>query len=275
MFRRINLTGARVLITGASSGIGRALAEELTCYRPRLVLAARSTDQLSTLADAVQSRGAQAIAVPTDVTNPEHRRRLIDRTVEVFGGLDILINNAGIGASGHFSDVTEERLRRIFEVNFFGATELTRLAIPQLKGGRDPMIVNIASVLGRRGVPGYTEYCASKFAMCGWSEGLRAELAGFGIHVLLVCPGLIATEFPSHMLEERFETSWTQGRKMSPTRCARIIIRAIRQRRNEITITLGGKFLRWINGWAPRLVDYYLAKYLAREQREQMNKSAP
>jgi short-subunit dehydrogenase len=262
-----NLHDARVLLTGASSGIGWALAHELAREKARLVLAARSADKLQQLADQLRPAGGEVTVVPTDVTNAEQRARLVAETVRALGGIDILINNAGVGASGFFREATEARLREVFEVNFFGATELTRLALSHITSGPRAMIVNISSVIGRRAVPGYTEYCSSKFAVCGWSEALRAELKLQGIHVLLVCPGLIATPFRDHQLEDRLRFKWQKDHSMSAETCARQIVRAIRKRKNEVVITFDGKLLALANRLAPRLVDWLAARYARRAVR--------
>ncbi len=258
---RITLAGSRILLTGASSGIGWALAKELARHKARLILTARSTEQLDTLAKELKDQGADVLTVPGDVTDAQHRRRLIDLAIQTFGGLDILVNNAGVGASGFFSEAHSDRLRRIFEVNLFAAAELTRLALPQLRDGRNAMIVNISSVIGRRGVPGYSEYCASKFALCGWSEALRAELAPWGIHVCLINPGLIETPFRDHQLEDKLRFKWQKQRAMPADRCARQIVRAMRWRWNELVVTIEGKFLLWMNRCFPRFVDFLLAWY--------------
>jgi short-subunit dehydrogenase len=262
MFFRLNLAGARILLTGASSGIGHALALRLAEQGAHLVLASRNQERLTSLAESIH--GGKAIVIPTDVTDPAQRARLIEQTLAALGGLDILINNAGVGALGFFEDADEERLRRIMEVNFFGATELTRLALPHLRTGRHPMIVNIASVLGRRAIPGCVEYCASKFAMVGWSEALRAELVRQGIHVLLVCPGGVETEFDAHMIEQRTQMGFRNRKRMSADRCARQIITAMRRRKNEVVITASAKLVVWLNCLAPRLLDWVLARYARR-----------
>jgi short-subunit dehydrogenase len=267
MFSRQNLAGARVILTGASSGIGHALALRLAERGARLVLASRSEQRIAELADAIRGRGGNAVAVPTDVTDSAQRTRLVEQALTALGGIDILINNAGVGALGFFEDATEERLRRIMEVNFFGATELTRLALPHLRGGRDPMIVNVASVLGRRAIPTSVEYCASKFAIVGWSEGLRAELARHGIHVLLVCPGGIETEFSANLLERQTKALGQGRRRMSADRCARIIVAAMRRRKNEVVITAEAKLVVWFNCLAPRLLDWALARYARQKVR--------
>jgi short-subunit dehydrogenase len=261
MFSRLNLSGARTILTGASSGIGHALALRLAERGARLVLASRSQDRLAALAEEIRARGGSATVVPTDVTNPVQRTRLIEQSLAALGGLDVLINNAGVGALGFFEGADEQRLRRIMEVNFFGATELTRLALPHLRRGRDAMIVNVASVLGRRAIPGCVEYCASKFALVGWSEGLRAELAGHGVHVLAVCPGGVETEFDVHMLEQRTRLAFRNRQRMSADRCAQLIVGAMRRRKNEVVITASAKLVVWLNRLAPRLLDWVLARY--------------
>jgi short-subunit dehydrogenase len=262
-FHRLDLAGARAIVTGASSGIGHALAPRLAEQRVRLVLASRNRERLDALAATIRERGGEVHVVPTDVADASQRAHLIEAAFVVLGGLDILINNAGVGAMGPFAEASEERLRRIFEVNFFSCTELTRLALPQLREGRNPMVVNISSILGLRAIPNCVEYCASKFALQGWSEGLRAELALHGIHVLVVCPGTIETEFRAHLLEDRSTGRW-RGRGMTADRCARLTIAAMRARKNEIVVTAGAKALAWLNRLSPRLVDWMMMRYAGR-----------
>jgi short-subunit dehydrogenase len=259
-FSRLDLTGARAIVTGASSGIGNALALRLAEQRVRVVIASRNQERLDTLAATIRQRGGEVHVIATNVADAGQRARLIESSVAALGGLDILINNAGVGAKGFFSDASEERLRQIFEVNFFGCTELTRLALPHLRSGHNPMIVNIGSILGKRAIPDMVEYCASKFALQGWSEGLRAELAQAGIHVLMVCPGTIETEFREHLLEQRSNRQFRQ-RGMTADRCAALTIAAMRRRRNEIVVTAGAKMLAWLNRLSPRLVDWMMARY--------------
>ena len=261
MFSRIDLLGLRIIVTGASSGIGWELAKQLAHEKSRLVLAGRNRDKLEELAGIIREQGSEAHPVPTDVSDSRQRKTLIDTALARLGGIDLLINNAGVGAMGFFSDADENRLRRIFEVNFFGVTELTRLTLPHLRQGKTPMVVNVSSILGRRAIPGCTEYCASKFALAGWSEGLRAELSHQGIHVLLVCPGRIQTNFQQNLLEDKIRFAWQNHRQMSAERCAQLIVRAMRRRKNELTTTAEGKLLLWLNRMSPRLVDFFLSRY--------------
>jgi short-subunit dehydrogenase len=268
LFSRLDLHGARVLLTGASSGIGRALALQLAGQGARLVLASRDRGRLEELASLVRDRDGEAIVAPADVADAAQRAGLVEAARTGLGGLDILVNNAGVGAMGFFGDDGEERLRRLFEVNFFATTELTRRALPLLREGKQPMIVNVASVLGRRAIPGCTEYCASKFAVVGWSESLRAELASQGVHVLVVCPGSIETSFRQNLLADRVRFGYYKRKRMSAERCAELIVAAMRQRRREVVITGKAKLMLWANRLAPRLFDWFLERYATKGSTE-------
>src|SRR5207302_2835172 len=153
-----------------------------------------------------------------------------------FGGLDILINNAGVGSFGHFAESSEAVLRQVMEVNFFAPAELIRLAVPHLQRGVRPAIVNVSSMCGRRGLPAWPEYSASKFALCGLTEALRAEMVRFGIDVLLVLPGLTRTDLGSHLLRNqgRMRIDFTGG--MKPEMVAERIVRALEKNRTETVL---------------------------------------
>src|SRR5205823_14288059 len=189
-----DLTGSRAIVTGASGGIGRRLAATLADCGARVALAARSADKLAELADQLRAGGHEALAVPCDLTVPADRERLVRAVADAWGGLDILVNNAGVASWGHFATSDESILRRVTEVNFFAPAELTRLAVPLLMKGRDPVVVNVGSLCGRRGLPGWPEHSGSKHALAGLTEGLRGEFARFGIDVLLVVPGLVRSD---------------------------------------------------------------------------------
>ncbi|MBL8793923.1 MAG: SDR family NAD(P)-dependent oxidoreductase, partial [Planctomycetia bacterium] len=156
-----NLQGQRVLITGASSGIGKALAEQAARAGMRVLLVGRSAEVLHELARQLTAEGHTAVAEPADITNPADRERLFEAARKHFGGLDVLINNAGIGTQGPFDASSEELLRQVMEVNFFAPAELIRGAVPLLQQGRDPAVVQVASMTGRRSMPFWTEYSAS------------------------------------------------------------------------------------------------------------------
>jgi short-subunit dehydrogenase len=255
MGQRRTLAGARMLITGASQGIGKALAEAAAARGARVLAVARSADLLADLAQEVQARGQVLEFLDADITNPGDRERMLFAAVEQFGGLDILVNNAGIGATGHFADVAADRLRKIMEVNFFGLTETTRAFLPLLKGGVKPAIVNISSIAGKRGIPARSEYSASKFAVQGFSEALRAELAKDGIDVLVICPGFTATNFSQNMLEQKALIQYDHLRGMSPEQVAQATLRTIEKGKNEIHLTFQGKMVALVSKFFPRIAD--------------------
>jgi short-subunit dehydrogenase len=254
------IAGCRGILTGASSGIGRALASQLVREGARLLVLARRPEKLRELAIELTGSPGQLEILSGDVTRGEVRQAAIDRAAATFGGLDLVINNAGIGAMGRFADATDERLRQVMEVNFFAPAELTRSALPLLKAGNRPMVVNISSVLGHRGVPFCAEYCASKFALQGLSESLRAELASLGIDVLVVSPARTRTEFFEQAINAP-ETRWPGMRGAPPEVVARRTVAAIRRGRHEIVISAGGKLLVWMNRLCPRGLDAILARY--------------
>jgi short-subunit dehydrogenase len=267
-----DLRDQRIILTGCSGGIGRRTAEALAAEHARLVLTSRSTDRLQELADALAANGADVVAVPADITRAEDRERLVNQAVQRFGGIDVLINNAGVASFGHFESSSEAILRQVMEVNFFAPAELIRLAIPQLTLGRRPAIVNVSSMCGRRGLPAWPEYSASKFALCGLTEALRGEMARFDISVLLIVPGLTRSELGAHLLrnEGRMKIDFSQG--MSPEAVAARIVRAIRKNKTESILGWDAKWMLRINRLFPWMVDRLLARrvrHLYWDQRKQ------
>ena len=254
------LAGKRVIVTGASSGIGRAVAEALVREKARVVLAARNADALEALAAQLRLAGGDAVAVPTDVTNPDDRRRLIDTAVREFGGLDAIVNNAGVGSWGHFATSSEEIARRVMEVNFFGPVELTRLAIPHLAEGTDPCIVNVTSMCGRKGMPAWPEYSASKFALVGMSEAWRGEFVRYGVDVLTIVPGLTDTGFEKNWLRVDGKADLRFQDGMTPDEAAAGIVAAIRANKTETVLGREAKRLLRFNRFFPRLTNWLIAR---------------
>jgi short-subunit dehydrogenase len=255
MGQRRSIAGCRILITGASQGIGRALALEAARQGAKVMAAARSEELLAELARDAQAAGHPLFTVRADVTEPAERQKMADECVGQMGGLDVLINNAGIGATGHFADANAERLRKIFEVNFFGLTETTRVCLPLLKKGNKPAILNVSSIAGRRGIPARSDYSASKFAVQGFSEALRAELAKDGVDVLLVNPGLTQTNFSKNMIEQKAKVKMDHLRGMTSEEVARLTLKALAGGRNEVTFTWKGWLLVLVSRFFPWLVD--------------------
>jgi short-subunit dehydrogenase len=249
-----------MLITGASQGIGRALALEAARQGAKVLAAARSVDLLRELPDQARAAGNTIEVIQADVTSAGDRKAMAESMTRLFGGLDILVNNAGIGATGHFAAATEERLRQIFEVNFFGLAELTRECLPLLRKGNLPAVVNISSIVGKRGLPGRSEYSASKFAVQGLSEALRGELAVDGIDVIVINPGLTQTNFPKNMLERKSRLKVDHMRGMTAEQAAQSTMWAIAAGRNEVTFTAQGKLFVFVSRFFPRLVDRIAAR---------------
>ncbi len=261
MARRV-LENRRILLTGASRGVGRELALQLARRHARLLLVARSGEVLQPLVAELLSAGAKsAEALIGDVTRAEFRAEIIAKVQAEWQAIDVLVNNAGVSAHGHFDGHDEAILRQIMEVNFYAPTELTRLSLPFLAQSDDALIVNLGSILGHRGMPYNSEYSASKFALRGWSEALRTELHGRGIDVLLVSPGTIDTEFFSHLLATSDSLPWGKQKGISPAAAARQIVRAIELRRTEIYPNWRGRLLVAVNRWAPRLVDRVMNRF--------------
>jgi len=180
---------------------------------------------------------------------------------EHYDGLDVLINNAGVGGLGRFDEAESTRLREIMEVNFFAVAEWTRAALPLLRKGNKPMAVNVGSILGHRAIPHFSEYSASKFALRGLTESLRAELARDNIDVLLVSPGSTDTDFYDNAIGGRKTLPWSSGSHVSTEHVARATIKAIRRGKREIVPSCQGRMLVWINRMCPALVDRWMHKY--------------
>jgi short-subunit dehydrogenase len=255
------IRGSRVLLTGASSGIGRALALALGGEGAKLVLNARRQERLHQLTAEIAAMGTEAEPVAGDITLAEVRSAALDAAQLRFGGLDVLVNNAGIGAWGRFDQAAPERLRRIMEVNFFAAVEMTREALPMLRRGRAPIVVNVASILGHRAIPRSSEYCASKFALRGFSESLRAELAVEDVDVLVVSPGTTESEFVSSLIERTSEMAWPEQPAVPASAVAAQAVRAMKLGRHEIIPNRRGRLLVWLNRLSPRFLDAWLARY--------------
>ena len=192
-----------VVITGASSGIGEAMAQLYAKMGARVVLGARSEDKLKTLTDKITADGGQAVYCATDVTKAEDCKRLIDKAIESYGGIDILICNAGISMRAIFDDVDLSVLHRLMDVNFWGTVYCSKYALPYLQASKGSL-VGISSVAGLHGLPGRTGYSASKYAMTGLLETIRIENLKKGLHVMVACPGFTASNVRFSALVDTF-----------------------------------------------------------------------
>lgn len=260
MGQRRDLDGMRILITGSSQGIGKALAEQAAKRGAMVIATARSLDLLKEVAESAKAGGGTLIPIQADITKPDDRRRMVETAEREFGGLDILINNAGIGATGHFADAGAEVLRSIMETNFFAMAETTRVFLPLLKKGTKPAIVNISSIVGKRALPARGLYSSSKFAMEGWSQAIRAELAKDGVDVLVINPGLTRTNFSKNMLEQKAKVQMDHLRGMTSEEVAEATLRAIEKGKNNLNLTFRGKLLLLVARFCPWVIDFFAKK---------------
>ncbi len=248
-----------VIITGASSGIGRELAFQLADQGAWLALAARNTERLEASKAECQKRGGKAIAVPADVSVPAQCAELVRRTMEEYGRIDALVNNAGITMWANFEEVSDLSIfEQIMRVNYLGSVYCTHYALPYLKQSRG-QVVGISSLTGKTGVPTRSGYAASKHAMVGFFDSLRIEVAPYGVSVTMIYPSFVASEVRARAFGPDGKPLVTspvrEGDVMTVEMCARLIIGAMAKRKRELVMTLRGKLGQWLKLIAPGLVD--------------------
>jgi short-subunit dehydrogenase len=257
------------VVTGASDGIGAALVVTLAGRSVNLVLAARNEEKLREVARQCNAAGAQTLVVRTDVAARSDCQALVERAVASFGGIDVLVNNAGISMLSRFDQVQDLSIfERLIQVNYLGAVYCTYFALPWLKKSRG-LVAAISSLQGKTGFPLYTGYSASKHAMQGFFDSLRIELRGSGVDVLVVSPGPVATSIHINRMGGDGKPQATNespaSTEMSVQECARQIARAIRARRRELVMTVAGKLIGWMKqvtpGTVDRLVDRAVKKF--------------
>ncbi len=248
-----------VIVTGASSGIGLSIATEFAQLGSKVVLAARSRDLLENICSGLTASGYDVMYVITDVTKEEDCKDLINRTLEKYGQIDILINNAGLSMRALFQDVDLNVLKRLFDVNFWGAVHCTRYALPYLIE-RKGSVVGVSSVAGFVGLPGRTGYSASKYALHGFLETLRIENLKNGLHVLILCAGFTKSDIRKKALtadgKPQGFTPREEEKMMMPEDVAKALIRAVKRRRNYVILTLEGKMTALVKRIAPRFLEY-------------------
>lgn len=253
-----------IVITGASDGIGAEMARQLARRHGAavaLVLAARNEEALDAVAAQCRAGGATALVVRTDVSEPAQCRALISTAVEAFGQIDALINNAGMSAQALFEDVKTDDLgwyEDLMRINLWGSVWCTHAALPHLKQSRGSLVA-VSSLAGLVGVPGRTAYSASKFAMTGFFEALRAELKTASVSVTTAYPGVVATQIRYRGFNAAGAPAGASGLKeddaMSVETCARLILDGMDQRAREVVMTPKGKLGRWLKLLAPGAVE--------------------
>jgi len=263
-----------VIITGGSSGIGKALAEEFGRKGSKILITGRKEEALMQALEDLRSNNIRAEAIVSDVSSEEDNRRMADYAIEKFGKIDILINNAGISMRAMFEEVDLDVVKKVMDINFFGVLYATKYCLPHIikqKGS----VVGISSIAGFRGLPGRTGYSSSKFALQGFLEVLRTEMLYKGVHVLTACPGFTASNIRKRSLtadgSEQGESPRKEEKMMTAEECAHHIYRATVKRKKYLILTMQGKMTVFLNKWFPGWMDKMVYKVMAREANAPMS----
>ena len=264
-----------VLITGASSGIGRALAFAFGQEGAIIVICGRNADALQVVSDELRKASINVLSVTADVSVESDVQTLIDQAITKFGRLDILINNAGISMRSMLIDTDPAVIQKVMDINFMGTVYATRYSLPYIQQAKGS-IVGISSIAGFRGLPVRSGYSASKFAMNGFLEAIRTELLHTGVHVLTACPGFTASNIRVSALDAhgqaKGETMRDESSMMSAEECADHILKAVKNRKRELILTAQGKFTVFLNKWLPAVMDKLVYNTLAKEKDSPLKK---
>ena len=256
------LAGRVALVTGASSGIGAATARALAGQGVKVTLLARRKDRLDALAEEIRRQGGEALVSACDVTDSAAVQETVERVLDRWGRIDLLINNAGQGLIAPFQVTTAEELRDLLELNLISVLTATRAVLPAMVKAGSGHIINVSSIVGRRGVPFRSAYSATKFALVGLTECMRQELKRSGIRVSLVYPIYTETEF--HAVEAKKIAPVRYGPVQSAEQVARAIVRCARRPRPEVYPYRPAKILALLSVFAPGFVDWMMARLLRR-----------
>lgn len=264
-----------VIITGASSGIGRACALEFAKHGSCLSLAARRLDHLIEVEKLAKGMGAEAISVKTDISNESDCKSLIEITFKTFGGVDILVNNAGISMRALFDNVSVQVMKKVMDVNFWGAVYCTKFALPHLLKSKGT-VVGVSSVAGFHGLPARSGYSASKFALHGFLETVRIENLKKGLHVMVIAPGFTSSDIRKHALtengREQGETPRKEEKMMSPEHVARVMLKSIKKKKRNKILTIQGQLTALLQRIVPVQVDKAIYRAMEKEPNSPLKK---
>ena len=251
----MKLEGATVLVTGASAGIGYETALEFARRGANVAIVARREDRLRALAERIRRIGVEAHVVVADVGRSDDVRRMVDETIERFGRIDVLVNNAGFGFSGTIEETDEATMRELMNVNYFGAFNAIRAVLPHMRARRSGHIVNVASVVGKFAFPYHGAYSATKFAMIGMTESLRGELYDSGVTATVVLPGSTRTEFFDAQRTNDGHVSAPTGPQQDADVVARAIVRSAERPTPEVNMVRMFRVAYGLHGFFPALRD--------------------
>ena len=255
-----------MVVTGGSDGIGKALVDQLITLGANVATCARNQDKLYAM--QVSHSGAALHTMVADVSNYNDCQRFIESTISTFGGIDILINNAGISMRALLQEAEVEVIKKVMDINFYGSVYCTKLALSSIME-RKGTVVGVSSIAGYRGLPGRTGYSASKFALNGWLEALRTEMMGEGVNVMWVCPGFTTSNIRNAALnkqgESQGESPMDEDSMMSSEECARHILKAVEKRKRTLVLTFTGKRTVFMNKFFPGLTDKMVYKFFFKD----------
>ncbi len=257
-----------VIITGASSGIGKALAIECASKGAKVVIAARNIEKLSETEKIIKQKNGEVLSVKADVSHEEDCRNLINAAVQKYGDIHVLINNAGISMRAIFEELDLKVIKQLMDINFWGTVFCTKYALPYLLKNKGS-VTGVSSVAGYKGLPGRTGYSASKFAMQGFLEVLRIETLKKGLHVLIACPGFTSSNIRNTALSKngsmQGESPLNEDKLMTSEEVAKRIVKAIEKRKDRIVMTTQGKLVVTLNKFFPKLIDKMVYNHMAKE----------
>lgn len=258
-----------VIITGGSSGIGKALAERFGRAGSKILITGRKQEDLDQAVAELKPKGIVIAGFRSDVSIEEDNRKMADEAIGLYGTIDVLINNAGISMRALFSEVDLDVVRKVMDINFYGVLYATRYCLPEITKNKGS-VVGISSIAGYRGLPGRTGYSASKFALNGFLEVLRTELLKTGVHVLTACPGFTASNIRKRSLTKdgshQGESPRAEDKMMTSEECAEHIYNATVKRKRTLILTTQGKLVVWLNKLFPSLADKMVYNVMAKER---------
>ncbi|WP_202923331.1 SDR family oxidoreductase [Pontibacter pudoricolor] len=258
-----------VLITGGTSGIGKACAFAFGKAGAKVAVSGRNQQNLDQTSQELSAAGIENVAINADVSKEEDCQRMVQETVDRFGKLDVLINNAGISMRALFQDLDLDVIRKVMDINFWGTVYTTKFALPYIMQAKGS-VIGISSIAGYRGLPARTGYSASKFAMHGFLETLRTEMLHKGVHVLIACPGFTASNIRNTALaadgQQQGESPRDEGNMMTAEEVADQILKATIKRKRDLVMTFQGKLTVFLNKWLPGLTDKLVYNVMAKEK---------
>ncbi len=257
-----------VVITGASSGIGKSLAEVFGRNGSKIVITGRNEEKLLAVKEDLAKQNIETLAIQADVSIEEDNQKMVSETLQHFGRIDVLINNAGISMRALFEELDVSVIKNVMDINFYGAVFATKSCLSEIIKNKGS-VIGISSIAGYRGLPGRTGYSSSKFAMQGFLESLRTELLKKGVHVMVACPGFTASNIRKAALSadgsSQGESPRAEEKMMTSEEVAGRIYKATLKRKRDLIMTSQGKMTVFLNKWFPAFMDKMVYNHMAKE----------